>query len=120
MSQTSIPREGAARERRRDNHRATVRYRCAPATSGRLHAGDDQEFQRAWILDVSLSGFGLLLTRPMHAAMPVTIHLRGHQTLAMYEFDARVIHCTPQHGADWLVGCKLAHPLTPEILEDLL
>ena len=120
MSQTSIPQDGIARERRRDNHRATVRYRCPPATSGRLQAGDDQEFLRAWILDVSRTGLGLLLTRPMPAGMPVAIHLRGHQTLAMYEFAARVVHCTPQYGAEWLVGCELAQLLTPEILEDLL
>ena len=120
MSQTSIPQEGTARERRRDNHRATVRYRCAPATGGRIHASDDQEFQRAWFLDVSLTGFGLLLTQPVPVGIPVAIYLRGHETLAMYEFDARVVHCTAQHPAEWVVGCELAHPLTPEILEDLL
>ena len=41
------------------NRRVTIRYRCAPATTGRVCLVDDQEFQRAWVDNLSRGGAGL-------------------------------------------------------------
>lgn len=120
MTQTSIPQDAAARKRRGANHRATVRYRCAPATLGRLYAGEDHEYQRAWMLDVAPTGVGFMLTRPIPADIAVVIYLRGRLTGTEYALEALVIHCTAQHDGEWLVGCSLTQPLTDGVLDDLL
>jgi c-di-GMP-binding flagellar brake protein YcgR len=118
--QINIPQEAVARVARRDNRRVTVRYRCAPATLGHLYAGEDHEFQRAWMLDVSLTGIAFMLARSIPAGSTVAIHLRGQQTATDHTLEAYVVHCTFHHDGEWLVGCRLTKALTDEVLDDLL
>ena len=59
MSQMNASPEGKPKARARGNRRATVRYRCAPATVGKVFSANDHEFQRAWIQDLSLTGLGM-------------------------------------------------------------
>ncbi len=120
VAQTSTQQDAAIRDRRRDNHRATARYRCPPATLGRLYVGDAHEYQRVWVMDVALVGLGFMLTRPVPAETPIVIHVRGRQTNTDYVLHAHVIHSTAQHADEWLVGCRLTEPLTDMVLDDLL
>src|SRR5215510_11594573 len=104
----------------RRNVRATVRYRCAPDTSGKLIVQDDHVLLRAWILDLSYTGAGLLLHKPIDPGQAVTIRLRGQNTKKAYDLAAHVAHSTQQSGEDWLVGCEFVESLTIEQLDDLL
>ncbi len=119
MSQISRPAQGAAPEVRRGNSRAAVRYHCGPAVMGRVIAAD-QETRFAWMHNLSLRGIGLLVSRPLAAGAAVIIHLRGLETRTDYELAARVIHCTPELGGEWILGCEFREPLTAEVLDDLL
>ena len=100
--------------------RATVRYRCAPATVGKVFATADQEFQRAWILDLSLLGIGIQLSRTLEVGSLVVIMIRSNYATKIHELSARVMRCTQVPQGDWLIGCELLTALSPEELEQLL
>lgn len=102
----------------RGNQRATVRYRCAPATVGKLYFADDHEFQRAWIINLSKTGVGLVLARPLPVGAFFIVQMRGAR--GPFEMPAQVVHATRQTQTDWLIGSELIQPLTDEELETLL
>ena len=118
MSQTSPPTTPTAAGR--GNKRATVRYRCAPATIGKLYVSDDHEYQHAWVLNLSAQGIGLILTRPVAAGTFVVIHLRSNDPARTYELTAHVVHCTALPHGEWNLGCELVNPLSLEDLDLLL
>lgn len=120
MSQTSISSEGMARSASRRNRRATIRYRCAPATVGKVFSSDDHEFQRAWIIDLSLHGVGMQLSRPLELGRLVYLSIRSSDGLKVHELAAHVIRANPVPHGDWYVGCELVKPLTPDELDELL
>lgn len=120
MPPTTTPQDGLTRIRRRGNSRATVRYHCAPATIGRLYVGDDHEFQHAWVLNLSQTGIGFFLSRPVSAGLPVVIQIRGAEPASVHELCATVVHCTAQLTGEWLVGCEFTHPLPVEVLDSIL
>jgi hypothetical protein len=102
----------------RSNRRATIRYRCAPATSGKVLITEDQEFQRAWILDLSSTGAGLELARRLDIGVLLILQLKGQQK--EYQLPAHVAHATQQSGGNWLIGCEFVTRLDPADLDDLL
>ena len=111
-----LPMEEAQRLARA-NHRATVRYRCAPATSGKVFLADDQEFRRAWVINISKTGVGLVLPRPLPVGAFLTLHMRSG--LEMFEMSANVVRVARQKE-EWFVGCELINPLTDDELDGLL
>jgi len=102
------------------NKRATVRYRCAPATPGRLILPEGQEYQRAWVLTLSRGGVGLHVARKLEPGTLLVIQLKGNASGKSYELAAQVAHVTPQLGDEWLIGCAILRPLTEQDLDDLL
>ena len=121
MSQASIPQEGIVTPASRGNRRATIRYRCAPATIAKILSSDDQVMQRAWILDLSLKGIGMELSRPLEPGHLVMITIRSNTGTKAHEMSGLVKYCNivPQ-GGNWHVGCELTVALSPEELEQLL
>jgi PilZ domain len=119
VSQTSLPQQGTAKTVS-GNRRATVRYRCAPATLGKVYLSEDQEYQRACVVNLSLKGVGLQLSRPLEVGQFVLLVIRSNDDKKIYELSAQVARCeaTPHH--DWLIGCELTNSLTPEELDHLL
>jgi hypothetical protein len=101
------------------NRRASVRYQCGPATPGRVLV-DGQEWQRAWVLDLSLGGVGLLLNRPLETHSELIIVLKNDALKKVFELPARVCHAVRQMDGDWIVGCEFADKLTEEQLDELL
>src|SRR5262245_20737025 len=101
----SLSGEVAGSRGLRANRRATVRYRCAPATQGKIARTDDQEFQRAWILDVSVNGIGLETSRQVEVGELVVVHLKS-QTRS-YQLAGHVAHATQRPDGTWLIGCEL-------------
>jgi hypothetical protein len=80
----------------------------------------EQEWQRAWVLDISLTGVGLLLSRQLDPGLPVVVHLKSAAANKAFELSAIVCHASPQPDGDWVVGCKLNDKLTDEQLDALL
>jgi hypothetical protein len=101
-------------------HRASVRYRCPPASVGRVYLTEDLEFLRAFLYNLSTSGIGLLLNKPLDCGLFLTIQLQSPNSKRNYSLAAHVIHSTQQTSGDWLVGCQFVSPLTSADLDDLL
>jgi hypothetical protein len=78
-----------------------------------------EEWQRAWVLDLSLHGAGLLLTRPLTAGLEINIILISGQNQS-FEMPARICHATQQPDGDWIVGCEFIKQLTDEELDAVL
>ena len=78
MSQTSVPPEGKMKAAARGNRRGVIRYRCAPATVGKVISTEDQEFQRAWVLDFSLKGVGMQLSRPLEPGRLIILSIKSN------------------------------------------
>ncbi len=110
----------AAEPEPQTNRRATVRYHCAPATPGAVLLPNKQEMQRAWVLNLSQGGAGLLLSRPLAAGQLLVIRMKSPANGQIYELPARVAHATSEPSGDWVVGCQLLTPLTPDELDSLL
>jgi hypothetical protein len=100
--------------------RSETRYQCAPATAARLSTSKGHEGRRAWVLNLSSSGIGLLLDTAMEPDSQLVIHLQSSHIGKAFDLLARVVHSTPQTGGEWLVGCKLAEKLSQDDLEALL
>ena len=120
MSKATAPPSGTIKSQPRGNARATVRYRCAPATLGRVALPEDHELQHAWVLNLSLTGAGLTVPRPVPAGIDATIHIRSTDGRTHYELPARIAHCTEQPQGDWSLGCEFLKPLSPDDLDHLL
>jgi hypothetical protein len=122
VASTSFPkkRTGKARRPSAPNQRATVRYRCPPAAAGRIYVAEDLEFQRAWLQDLSVTGVGLLLSKPLDNGLLVTIHLKSPNSKKSYRLSAHAVHATQQLDGEWMVGCEFETRLTTDELDDLL
>jgi len=102
------------------NRRASVRYRCAPATPGKIFLCDDQEFQAAWVLNLSTTGVGLLASRPLPDGAHLTVRVRSNQSKKWFDLSCRAVHISQQPSGEWILGCELDNPLTINDLDDLL
>ena len=120
MAQASIPKEGEARSVAAQNRRASIRYRCAPATIGKVISTHDQEFQRAWILDLSLKGMGMQLARPLVPGHLIIVTMKDNAGRKTFELTGHVAFCASLHHGDWHVGCEFTTQLTVEELDQLL
>ena len=104
----------------RGNRRATIRYRCAPATVGKILSADDQEYQRVWVLDLSMQGVGLQVARPLEPGHFLVVLMKTNDGKRLYELPAQVIRCDPLLFGEFQIGCELAITLTMEDLDQLL
>ena len=122
MSFQYVPLGGEVKKPRSpSNRRASVRYQCGPATPGRVLTVEGQEWQRAWVLDLSLGGVGLLLGRPVEMETRIVVVLKSNTTpKKLYELAARVCHCARQPDGDWVAGCEFETKLTDDVLDALL
>jgi hypothetical protein len=112
--------EGSGRTRGAENRRATVRYQCAPATSGSLFVIDKHELQRAWVLNLSVGGVGLMVSRALEPGLFVVIRIKAPTDGRLHELPARVVHSTKNPSGDWIVGCQFFQDLTLDELDSLL
>ena len=102
-----------------NSKRVSVRYKCGLATPGRVHL-QGEEWQRAWVLNLSLHGVGLLLSRALDPGKQVVVYLGSGATGTAYEFAARVCHATQQRDGEWVIGCEFMSHLTDDQLDGLL
>src|SRR4051794_25074885 len=92
--------------------RSEWRYQCGPATPGRLIIDPGAEPVRAWVLNLSTHGAGLLIPAPLPAQTEIVICMKSASAGRVFQFDARIAHCSRQVGGDWLIGCELLTPLS--------
>jgi hypothetical protein len=120
VTQTRTALDGPKIVIARSNRRALIRYRCAPATIGKVTVPGDQLFQRAWIQDLSLHGIGIDLPRPIPKGSFIVISVKTNDGRKTYELAAEVMHCSAQPHEQWHLGCEFTTPLTPDDLDLLL
>jgi hypothetical protein len=80
----------------------------------------DQQFQRAWILDLSRRGAGLQLARSPAVGTLLTIHIKSPGAGQTFEIAAHVVHATLQASGEFIVGCEFITHLDDDELEALL
>jgi PilZ domain len=117
---SSPPIAGKAKKPSPEYQRATVRYRCPPATPGRVYVAEDLEYQRGWLQDLSVAGIGLLMSKPLARDLHVTIQLKSVCSEKTYSLAAHVVHATQQSSGEWVVGCLFVDALSLADLDDLL
>jgi PilZ domain len=123
MSEPTTPERGETTLLQRHawiRRRAEPRYHCGPATAGRISKTDDETLRRAWVLNLSTTGVGLLLDSSLEAGTPLTIHLKSTDGSAFFDLPAHVAHATVQANGEWLIGCELAAKLRQDELDVLL
>ena len=119
MSQTSVP-PGMVKSTSFGNRRTSVRYRCAPATIGKVVSAGDNELQVACIIDLSLTGIGMQVSRPIAAGHLIAVAIKSNDGMKTFDLSANVVHCNSVPHDEWYLGCRLTTPLTPEDLDNLL
>lgn len=102
------------------NRRVTVRYRCAPATAGKVLVAEDQEFQRAWVDNLSKGGVGLFLSKAVPEGGSITVHLKASLMGQVYELPGHVVHSTLREPYGWYVGIEFHQQINDDILDSLL
>ena len=102
------------------NRRASIRYRCAPATIAKLNSDKDLETHLAILLDLSPNGVGLQVTRAIVCGLPVGILIKNTDGTKSLQLFGHVVHCTPMTHGEWSVGCRLTAALTWEELDQFL
>ena len=118
------------KESRADRARKLGRLSCdcplslaAPATYGRIFLDEqenDQEYQRAWLADLSQTGVGLVMIRSVPVNALIHILLRTSTTHQLMHLQGEVAHATLQASGEWLIGCRLSRALTVDELDELL
>ena len=106
--------------RRARNRRVTIRYSCAPATAGSIYVPEDQEFQRAWIDNLSKGGVGMYLNKsvPLGSIVQVQIKIPGSKT--MREYSGQVMHEHRKDPYGWYVGIEFIEPIADAELDAIL
>ena len=120
MTHITVSMEGTAQSVAVQNRRAYIRYRCAPATIGKIISTDDHEFQRAWIIDLSLTGLGMQLARALEPGRLIIVTMKDNLGRKIFELPAHVAFCGALPHSEWKVGCEFINRLTPEDLDQLL
>jgi hypothetical protein len=100
--------------------RATVRYRCPPATLGRLFIANSYQSLSAWVLNLSVNGAGLLLGDPLESGTWLLLELESLARDLTLEISARIVHATRQADGNWLLGCAFANRLSDDELDAVL
>jgi hypothetical protein len=104
----------ASTERRQAVRHAGERLlRCRVAS-----AADGPIFQ-ATVLDVSTSGIGLLSPRPLAEGNPVAVRL-SQPPRTPIDLTGRVVYCSRQPGARYVVGCTFDQPVAEAVLAQLI
>jgi hypothetical protein len=123
MSESTVPVEAELTLFRpklnKVRRRTAERYRCALASAGTLLFPVSGESMIAWLNNLSVTGIGLNLPRPLDAGMELVIQVRI-ETGPPVRLPGRVVHCTAEVDGTWRVGCHFHAPLDAEVLESLL
>jgi hypothetical protein len=99
--------------------RAIIRQLCGPEVSCRLRAAASGGTLWARVRDVSTSGLGLLLARPLAPGSFLAVELRASGIRYPLMLEARVAQARREPDGSWYLGCVLLYPLPEEMLPAL-
>jgi hypothetical protein len=120
----SIKRELAQAPIHKSERRASVRFLvrdeniCQPVAASMPGQPDIGWFGQ--VLDVSLSGVALLLTRPFEAGTLLVVELSDRAQREPPSFLVNVVHARPEGTKGWLIGCEFIFPLREGELHALI
>jgi hypothetical protein len=101
--------------------RTVPRYRCTLEGYYRPLADDGGWlWWLATVLDISVKGVGLIVTRRVEPDTLLSIELQSTTSQFQRTLLARVVHATHVPGKGWRVGCVFAKSLSDEELQALL
>jgi hypothetical protein len=100
--------------------RAWVRYSSSQEPLWRFFGMRTEEAWPAKVHDISVTGIGLLIERPLKPRTMLTVNLRGRTHNLSQPMLVRVNHVTGQPDGKWLVGCSFINRLSDDDLQALL
>jgi hypothetical protein len=101
--------------------RTAPRFRCT--LEGYYRPLGDESAWLWWlatVLDISVKGVGLIVTRKVEPDALVSIELQSTTSQFQRVLLARVVHAKHLPGTGWRIGCAFAKPLSEEELQALL
>jgi hypothetical protein len=104
---------------RRPFRRATVRYRCSPANPGRAFLANSSKCVEAMVVDLSLTGIGLILAESVEPGTLLGIEMGAGGKISYVDLVAHVMQTTQLPDGTWRCGCEWVHELTEEELQIL-
>jgi PilZ domain len=93
------------------DQRTAVRHLCSWPIVVLLLADPAWERLRMRVRDVSVTGIGLLGTRPLEVGARLALDWNFGPASRWKTLQARVVHVTPQQGEQVLIGCQFDIPL---------
>jgi hypothetical protein len=102
-------------EAARPERRRSIRYACDEGALCHLGRALPRGSRRAWLVDVSAGGVGLLLTEEVRPGTRLALEFAP----VFWVLRAAVVHCTGLDGGKWLVGCRFDYPLDDDDLQAL-
>jgi hypothetical protein len=96
------------------NRRQAPRHQCPHPSPVRLLVLPGRPPVWGFTRDVSTTGLGLLLSRPLDAGTVLTLELGEEVPADTSTLSGQVVHATPFPQGGWLVGCRLSRPLREE------
>jgi hypothetical protein len=100
--------------------RVSDRYRCALATSGKLYFPATGESTIAWVINLSVGGIGLNLSRTLEDGTELLIQLKVPEGNLVLKVPAHVVHTTPEVDGTYRIGCAFHEPISGDALDSLL
>ena len=96
-----------------------LRFPVSEATHLSVKVSLEAESLDASAENLSASGIGLILDRPLDAGTDVILRLWNHVSLHGCLRPAQVIHASPRVEGGYLVGCQFDHPIGEEQVRQL-
>jgi hypothetical protein len=114
-----VPSE-PAQHRPKSERRAAVRFLISEENGGpSVTASSPEHPEVGWfgqLLDISLGGVGLGLTRPFDTGTLLMLELWDPALGKPRSFPVCVVHARQDEEGGWLVGCEFIYPLREEEL----
>ena len=99
--------------------RKAERFRCPIASLGKLNVPQSEENIEVWVKNLSRTGIGINLSKPLEIGTDVIVCLKGPDQKA-FRKASRVVHATAEVDGTWRVGCEFSTELTEDELDSLL
>jgi len=100
--------------------RKTERFRCPIASLGKLTLPGSDDHIDIWVKNLSKTGVGMNLSKPIEIGSDVVICLKGPDHKTLFRKTSRVAHVTAEVDGTWRIGCEFSEELTEDELDALL
>jgi hypothetical protein len=99
-----------------DERREAERFLPEPSSICRVVSDTQDEVARATVRDLSATGIGLLVRKPIKPGSVLILNLEVRECRLPRPLPVRVMHAAPADEGNWLVGCQFVRRLSePEL-----